>query len=84
MIKTLTVKQIVSYEPVADQLAHWLEVIQGEWGCEVLNVFETKVNNSPNQSKQGFIILYKDAMWKHKEEIECERLQNEPNIPRRN
>lgn len=50
MIKTLTVKQIVSYEPVADQLAHWLEVIQGEWGCEVLNVFETKVNNSPNQS----------------------------------
>lgn len=60
MIKTrsTTVQQIVSYKRVCDELKETLDRLC-EHDCEVISVHETKVSNSPGNSDQGFIIIYK-------------------------
>lgn len=68
-IHSLTVKQICSYRPVADELEERLETIQSSWGYKVTAVYETNVNNNSECSKQGFIILY-DDLADNKNEVE--------------
>ena len=59
-IRSKTVQQIVRYIPLADELQEALNIIQDEWKFKVISVLETKVNDSPGSSSQGFIILYDD------------------------
>ncbi len=66
-IRSKTVQQIVSYIPVVDELQEALNIIQDEWKCKVKSVIETKVNESPGSSSQGFIILYDDNGGKEDE-----------------
>lgn len=54
MIRSYTVRQMVSYIPVADELEKQLDSIQCELGYKVISVTETKIG----ASEQGFIILY--------------------------
>lgn len=54
MIRSYTVRQTVSYIPVADELKKQLDSIQCELGYKVISVIETKIG----ASEQGFIILY--------------------------
>lgn len=60
MIRTrsTTVSQIVSYKRVCDELQETLDRLC-ENNCEVVSIHETKVSNSPGNSDQGFIIIYK-------------------------
>lgn len=54
MIRSYTVRQTVSYIPVADELKKQLDSIQCELGYKVISVTETKIGTN----EQGFIILY--------------------------
>lgn len=58
MIETYIIEQTVSYRPVAHELEDKLKLIQETWGYKVINVFETRLNERPLGTNQGFIILY--------------------------
>lgn len=58
MIISKEIKQIVSYTTVGVELEKFLQKIQTEQGYKVLSVTETKVNNIPRCSEQGFIVIY--------------------------
>lgn len=57
-IRAEIVKQVCSYIPVADTLIKTLDLIQNDWKCKVISIYETKVNKLPDCSDQGFIIIY--------------------------
>jgi hypothetical protein len=59
-IRAEIVKQVCSYIPVADELQKTLDLIQDDWKCKVISVFETIINKPPNCGDQGFIIIYDD------------------------
>ena len=61
MIQTITVEQVVRYEPVAHVLNEKLDMVQNKWHCKVINVIETKVCAYPGCTDQAFIILYDDG-----------------------
>lgn len=61
MIRTTTVRQVVSYTPVADELNSRVEALN-EQGCHITNIIETRVNMIPGCSDQGFIIVYDDSV----------------------
>ena len=47
-IRAEIIKQVCSYIPVADELQKTLDLIQDDWKCKVISVFETIINKSPN------------------------------------
>lgn len=57
-IYSTTVRQIVSYRKVCDELKDTLDRLN-KHGYDILSVIETKVNEIPGCSDQGFIIIYK-------------------------
>lgn len=59
-IRAEIVKQVCGYIPVADELQKTLDLIQDDWKCKVISVFETIINKLPNRSNQGFIIIYEE------------------------
>lgn len=60
MIHTYIVRQKDRYTPVAEELEQETEFIQNTLQCDIISIYETKVNPSPNLSNQAFIIIYKD------------------------
>lgn len=52
-IRAEIVKQTCSYIPVADTLIKTLDLIQNDWECKVISVYETKVNKLPEPPKDG-------------------------------
>lgn len=75
MIFSKLVRQISKYTPVGEELEEALSQIQS-LGCKVLAVWETEVNKAPDQTTQGFIILYSDNL----SENEKTHLAEEPTI----
>lgn len=57
MILSKTVRQIVSYRTVGDELSNELTLLQKS-GFKVKDVTETEVTPIPGMSTQGFIIIY--------------------------
>ena len=65
-IRAEIIKQVCSYIPVADELQKTLDLIQDDWKCKVISVFETIINKSPDCDVQGFIIIYDDKKGEQK------------------
>ena len=55
---SVIVRQVCSYEPVANVLNDTLKMLK-EKNYTVVNVIETKVNKIPGCTDQGFIVLYR-------------------------
>jgi hypothetical protein len=47
---------------VADELQKTLDLIQDNWKCKVISIYETKVTKLPDCSDQGFIIIYEEKV----------------------
>ena len=64
-IMSYTVQQVSRYTPVADELKSMLKIIQNDWGCKVISVYETTVNKTPDCNNQAFIIIYDDTRYEN-------------------